>query len=64
MKNNISYHLKLFYRKFSSDGANRITGGKLSAKTILHYHRLISVILHQATIAKEFIILYYSILSF
>lgn len=44
------YHLNCFYRKLSSDGANRRNGGKLSSKTILHYHRLISSILHQATL--------------
>lgn len=45
-------HLQLFYQKLSQEGANRVTGKGLSQATILHHHRLISVILHQATIDK------------
>jgi hypothetical protein len=43
-----SYHIKQFLRVLSKDGMNKRTGGKLSAKTILHHYRLISVILQQA----------------
>lgn len=45
-------HLQLFYRKLSQEGANRITGRGLAPKTVLHHHRLISVVLHQATIDR------------
>lgn len=44
-----SHHLNLFYKNLSQNGANLTTGGKLSQKTILHHHRLISVILQSAT---------------
>lgn len=44
-----TYHLQCYYDKLRQNGANRRTGGPLSQKTILHHHRLISVILHQAT---------------
>ena len=41
-------HLNDFYTKLSSDGMNETTGGKLSPKTILEYHHLISTVLEQA----------------
>lgn len=43
------YHLNEYYKKLASDGANKKTGKGLSQKTILHHHRLISVIIRQAT---------------
>ena len=49
-------HLNTFYSRLSQDGMNLKTGGKLSAKTILEYHRLIHMILEQAE--KEMIVLY------
>lgn len=39
------------YTVLAQDGQNKRTGGKLSAKTILEHHRLISTVLEQA--AKE-----------
>lgn len=42
-------HLQQFYNQLSQDGMNKRTGGGFSQKTILHYHRLISSILGQAT---------------
>lgn len=41
-------HLNEFYSYLSSDGMNMRTGGKLSNKTIVEYHRLISTVLEQA----------------
>ncbi len=41
-------HLNNLYTSLSADGANRRTGGKLSAKTIIEHHRLISTVLEQA----------------
>ncbi len=40
--------LNNFYSELQKDGQNARTGGKLSAKTILEHHRLISTILEQA----------------
>ena len=40
-------HLNTLYTKLSKDGQNK-RGGKLSAKTILEHHRLISTVLTQA----------------
>lgn len=37
-----------FYGALSADGLNKRTGGKLSNKTILEHHRLISTVLEQA----------------
>ncbi len=47
-------HLNDFYRQLAQEGMNRKTGGKLSSKTILEYHRFISSILSQAE--KELLI--------
>lgn len=41
-------HLNDLYTALSKDGLNKRTGGKLSAKTILEHHRLISTVLEQA----------------
>lgn len=41
-------HLNDLYTFLSSDGQNKRTGGKLSNKTILEHHRLISSVLEQA----------------
>ncbi|MCL2102286.1 MAG: site-specific integrase, partial [Fibromonadales bacterium] len=41
-------HLQEFYNNLSESGMNKKTGGGLSAKTILHHHRLIIVILGSA----------------
>lgn len=40
--------LNRFYQELSSPGQNRKTGGPLSAKTILEYHRLLSSIFSEA----------------
>lgn len=37
-----------FYKELSAPGKNKITGGKLSPKTILEYHRLLSTIFAEA----------------
>ena len=42
------HHLISFYKNLAEDGMNEKTGGKLSAKTIQHHHRLISAILNTA----------------
>ncbi len=44
-------HLNDLYSSLAQDGQNKKTGGKLSAKSILEHHRLISAVLEQA--AKE-----------
>lgn len=44
-------HLNDLYTMLAQDGQNKKTGGKLSAKSILEHHRLISAVLEQA--AKE-----------
>lgn len=49
-------HLNSFYTALSADGLNKRTGGKLSNKTILEHHRLISTIMTQAE--KEMLIPY------
>lgn len=41
-------HLNDLYTHLSSDGQNKRTGGKLSNKTILEHHRLVSTVLEQA----------------
>lgn len=41
-------HLNNLYTKLSQNGVNKRTGGKLSNKTILEHHRLISTVLEQA----------------
>lgn len=41
-------HLNDLYTKLSKNGVNKRTGGKLSNKTILEHHRLISTVLEQA----------------
>lgn len=41
-------HLNDLYSALSKDGLNKVTGGKLSAKTIREHHRLISTVLEQA----------------
>jgi len=43
-----AHHLQAFYKNLSEKGINKRDGGTLSAKTILHHHRLISVILGEA----------------
>jgi integrase len=42
-----AHHLQEFYKNLAEDGISK-RGGGLSAKTILHHHRLISVILGDA----------------
>ncbi len=49
-------HLNNLYELLSKDGQNKITGGKLSNKTIVEHHRLISTILSQAE--KEMLVSY------
>lgn len=49
-------HLNNLYEKIGKNGVNKITGGKLSNKTILEHHRLISTILRQAE--KEMLVTY------
>lgn len=44
-------HLNDLYTLLAQEGQNKRTGGKLSAKSILEHHRLISAVLEQA--AKE-----------
>ena len=41
-------HLNDLYTRLAQEGQNKRTGGKLSAKTILEHHRLISTVLEQA----------------
>ena len=41
-------HLNDLYSALAKDGMNKRTGGKLSAKTIIEHHRLISTVLEQA----------------
>ena len=41
-------HLNNLYTSLSADGLNKKTGGKLSTKTIIEHHRLISTVLEQA----------------
>ncbi len=41
-------HLNDLYTLLGQEGRNKRTGGKLSAKTILEHHRLISTVLEQA----------------
>ena len=41
-------HLNDLYTSLSADGLNKKTGGKLSTKTIVEHHRLISTVLEQA----------------
>ena len=41
-------HLNDLYTSLSADGLNKKTGGKLSNKTIIEHHRLISTVLEQA----------------
>lgn len=41
-------NLNRFYFKLSASGENKRTGGKLSAKSIIEHHRLISAVLAQA----------------
>ncbi len=43
-----AHHLNALYSKLMQDGENKRTGGKLSNKTVVRYHRLISVVLTQA----------------
>lgn len=49
-----AHHLNSFYAEMLKPGQNRRTGGKLSNKTVLRYHRYISIVLAQAV--KEGII--------
>lgn len=42
-------HLNDLYTTLAQEGQNKRTGGKLSAKSILEHHRLISAVLEQAT---------------
>lgn len=41
-------HLNTLYSKLAADGINKHTGGKLSNRTILRYHRFASIVLAQA----------------
>lgn len=41
-------HLNDLYTSLSADGLNKKTGGRLSTKTIIEHHRLISTVLEQA----------------
>lgn len=41
-------HLNKLYTELAAEGTNKRTGGKLSNKTILEHHRLISTVLKQA----------------
>ena len=41
-------HLNDLYTDLSAEGSNKKTGGKLSSKTIIEHHRLISAVLEQA----------------
>ncbi len=41
-------HLNDLYTALSADGLNKKSGGKLSTKTIIEHHRLISTVLEQA----------------
>ena len=41
-------HLNDLYTYLSSDGVNKRTGGRLSPKTVVEHHRLISTVLEQA----------------
>ena len=43
-----AHHLNAFYGKLMQPGQNRRTGGGLSAKSVLRYHRFISIVLAQA----------------
>jgi integrase len=43
-----SHHLQDFYKNLGENGINKRDGKTLSGKTILHHHRLISVILGEA----------------
>lgn len=43
-----AHHLNSFYGKLMQPGQNRRTGGGLSAKSVLRYHRFISIVLAQA----------------
>lgn len=43
-----AHHLNSFYRKLMQPGQNMRTGGGLSAKSVLRYHRFISIVLAQA----------------
>ena len=43
-----AHHLNAFYGKLMQPGQNKRTGGGLSAKTVLRYHRFISIVLAQA----------------
>lgn len=51
-----AHHLNSFYADMLKDGQNKKTGGKLSNKTVLRYHRYISIVLAQAV--KEGLIPY------
>lgn len=43
-----AHHLNGFYSKLTQPGQNKRTGGGLSAKSVLRYHRFISIVLTQA----------------
>ena len=43
-----AHHLNSFYGKLMQPGQNKRTGGGLSAKSVLRYHRFISIVLTQA----------------
>lgn len=49
-------HLNELYKQLGQDGQNKKTGGRLSNKTIVEHHRLISTILAQAE--KEMLVPY------
>lgn len=43
-----AHHLNTLYAHLMQNGVNKRTGGKLSNKTVLRYHRFISIVLTQA----------------
>ncbi len=43
-----AHHLNTLYAHLMRNGVNKRTGGKLSNKTVLRYHRFISIVLTQA----------------
>lgn len=47
-------HLNSLYGELQKEGLNKVTGGRLSNKTVLEHHRLISTVLEQAS--KEMLI--------
>lgn len=48
LKNLRPDHLNRFYAELSKDGVNKTTGGGLSPKSVLEYHRFVSAVLENA----------------